>query len=382
MAHRSSAGPAIAAALAAVAVCAEIGSAHAAAPQPATKIESSLAVEESIGPGAMSGSEIWLLVTRYESVVTTVTEPGPNGGVVSRSGDGRHLQDGYSLVRLDLLSGARRTMVEDGLIDLKSDGRVVYGLGALPKGRGFGVTAFHGESRDRLPALPLAKGDEPVALVLDKGQPVVLSHRALLRLRPDRMHWSYTTLGERIGAGPRDVAASANGGSAYLGAPKGFERIDLTTGQVTRMALPGDTCPSGTACDAIGNLAADPSQPACVLASAGPSANPARHLGVVRLCRDKIETVWRHAVNAAADAASPVARVAATSDGFWASSAADGLFLVRGADAKPFRLERARNLGGLKVSCLPNAVAVSAARTPAGESPLLLEDPDSVCRDP
>lgn len=377
MAHRSFAGPALAAALAAIAM-----SAHAAAPQPSTKIESSLAVEESIGPGAMSGSEIWLLVTRYESVVTTVTEPGPNGATVSRSGDGRRLQDGYSLVRLDLLSGARRTMVEDGLIDLKSDGRIVYGLQTLPKGHGFGVTAFHGESRDRLPDLPLAKGDEPVALVLDKGQPVVLSHRAVLRLRPDRMHWSYTTLGERIGAGPRAVAASTKGGSAYLGAPKGFERIDLNTGVVTRMALPGDACPSGVACDAVGNLAADPSQPSCVLASAGPSANPARHVGVLRLCRDKIETVWRHAVNAAADATSPVARVAATSDGFWASSAADGLFLVRGADARPFRLERARNLGGLKVSCLPNAVAVTATRTPAGETPLLLEDPDNVCRDP
>jgi hypothetical protein len=354
------------------------------------KIESSLTVDEALGPGVVSGAEVWLLVTRYETVVTRVVEPNGDGAAptISNSGDSHRLLDSFSLVRLDMLSGTRRTVVEDGVIDLKADGRTVYGLSRLPHDRGYGVTAYRGEMRTLLGTLPLTKGDTPLSLTLDHGSPVVLTRRAVLRLRPGGRRWSTTLLGERLN-GDAMMASPRDGGSVFAVAAGGVIRIDLGSGVVSHMALPKAFCPADHAlpCDGVAGMAADPRAPDCVLGATGVTAKLYSHGGVIRLCRDKAEFAWDHPVTAPAASTAMVMAVAPTGEGFWAATRDGGLFLVRGAESKPFKVDHSRNLGGLRVTCLADALAISSRAGPNTASDaapgglILIADPERNCQE-
>lgn len=376
---------------AATAAAATITGAAFAAPALHTppSVEASLTVGEYLGSGVLSRGQVWLLVSRYEALDTSVVTSGADGRAeVSRLGEGHRLQDAWSLVRLDLLGGERKTMLTDGVVDLKRDGRDVFVLHRNEQGA-FAVSAFKRDVRTELPRLPIGAGDEAVGLLIDKGRPVVLTRAEIARLSRDGKRWTTMPLSEKLAAGPARFSAPLDGGSAVLAADNGLRRIDLSSGSTHALSMPAGACApiAKGRCDNIRNLTPDPTARACVLAAigaggvagAGAGADVRTHGEVIRICRDRTEVVWSHPAGLAG-ASSVVLGVSPASDGFWASTHLDGLYRIKGAEGRLVPIDHSRVLGGVALTCLPDAVVIAPRASSAGAA-LVLPDPDQACHD-
>lgn len=346
----------------------------------APSVESSLIVGAYLGPGVAQGHSVWFLTTRYERVVTRVTSEGADqarGADLAR-GEDQRLQDQYSLVRLDLRSGARRTLIADGVVDLRLRGGAVLALARQPGG--WRLLKLAGDQPR--PVGPLVQAQEaPLGLYLDQGRPVVLTRTAIYRWRPFLSRWRRVDLDQPLTHGSALSAAPLAGQVAFIALDGRFRRVDLRTGRTASVETPAGACglASGrSVCDQIRTLIADPARPACVLAASGVGADHYSHGAVVRLCGVRSEAVWSQPTDGASGPSAVVLALApAGGASFYVATHLHGLYRVTGARAELVTPDHRRPLGGLEVACAPKAIIVSGSRD--SSAPMVLADPKGLC---
>lgn len=202
------------------------------------------------------------------------------------------------LVAIDMASGARRVVAQDGVIDMaKRDGRLwLLRQGERPN-QAEAAQWLDGRFQ-ALPHLTAPFGAGILALLVGRDGPVILTSRAVISWSPTARKWITTRLKGRLRADAVNVTtmpAAAN--DIYIGLDLGewgggLQRIDGDTGAVTEV----ESTQKGAdkeellshSLDPVTGLLPDPDDGACVLASTGLSHMGFTNGRLLKVCRGRV----------------------------------------------------------------------------------------------
>lgn len=209
----------------------------------------------------------------------------------------RDMQPG-GLVAIDLSSGARRVLAQDGVIDMaKRDGR----LWLLRRGERANQAEAAQWLDGRFQALPHLTapfGADILALLIGRHGPVVLTSRAVISWSPASRRWVTTRLKGRLRSDAANVTAMpAVANDIYIGLDLGewgggLQRIEGETGAVSDIESteqgPDKEGLLSESLDPVTGLLADPDDGDCVLAATGLSHMGMANGRLLKVCRGRV----------------------------------------------------------------------------------------------
>jgi hypothetical protein len=211
---------------------------------------------ERIAKGIAFEGRLWILGTMS-------ARNDPSGGLVS----------------FDLRDNHRTVHFERGVLDIARSDHDLWALRRGSKGHSFVCSVWRKSGFESLGEFQLSNKDEPIALLNNTGNPVILSTQTVRFLASDNDTWQVVELKGELRSGVQVSAASPkSGGSIYVGFDVGewgggLQRVDLKAGVVdgierrdTKELCAG---PLNQQCDPVTGVVSDPQQADCVLASVG-----------------------------------------------------------------------------------------------------------------
>ena len=257
-----------------------------------------------------------------------------------------------SAVSFGLKDESRKVELANGVVAMTKSGGALWLLRreagvSPPSDMAAGDTFFvsrlsDGSHQDSVPFRTL---DPPQAFAIDGSTPVVVATQRLYALPPGAQSWATRApRGMRIFE-MEQVSAAALNGDVYIASNRGefggeFWKVTVATGAIEDLArgAGGTPCPG---CESIIDLLPDSALPECLLASVGYTHLWAQEGRILRICRDRVSTVFERPIQIdVAGKPEPgtepfFSLAAASPSGFWA--AAPGT-LYRFGSAEPERI--------------------------------------------
>jgi hypothetical protein len=170
----------------------------------------------------------------------------------------------------------------------------------LPEGK-FIVSRYEGGKLLPLSTGDFGQDDRPVALLVKKGQPIVVGRKSIHAFDPAHLTWKQKPLTRPLqiqGGSTIADAASPSGApdEAYLGFNAGewgggIWRVNLNSGKSDQIERRDndELCsgPLNADCNPVTGIVTDPERPACVIAAIG-LRHMLEHGGLVRICGDEV----------------------------------------------------------------------------------------------
>ena len=205
------------------------------------------------------------------------------------------------LISLDLVSLERRVLFPNGVFSIVKEGQELWVMRRpSPQSGGVLVSRWRADEFWDLPSMEISSDDEPIALFIHDGSPVVLTKQSVQRFASGMGEtWQGTKLDSQLRGGVQvSVAAPRGGDVAYVGLNVGewgggLQQVNLRDGSVHNIERrdSSNLCagPLNKDCDPVTGLIEDPENAQCVLASVG-----LVHLGfsegrILRICGQRVE---------------------------------------------------------------------------------------------
>jgi len=235
-----------------------------------------------------------------------------DGKLWLRGGSGIYPESTGGLVSFALSDWSRHIEFGSGVIDVERSRETLWVLHHSSfNPRAIALTALRSGGSQEIGRFNAPRNDLPIALLINKGNPIVLSQRAVRTWIPEMMTWRVTrlsgplqsTLGFAVNS---SVGMPVSGGAIYVGFDAGewgggMQRIDLETGRVRKVEKADNSRryfyggPLQGSLDPVTGIIPDRTQTDCVLASIG-----LVHLGIssgriVRVCDTEVSVAFENA---------------------------------------------------------------------------------------
>lgn len=243
---------------------------------------------------------------------------------------------GGSAVSFGLNDDSRKVEFADGVVAMTKSGDALWLLrkepdAGPPSDAAPGDTFFVSRLADdsRRDSVPFRTLDPPQAFAIDGSTPIVVATQRLYTLPLGARAWeTRAPRGMHVFEMDR-VSAAALNGNVYIATNRGefgggFRKVAVATGAITDLArgADGKPCPG---CESINDLLPDPASPGCLLASVGYTHLGALDGRILRICGDRVSTVFERPIQVdnfagkLESATEPFFNLAAASpSGFWA----------------------------------------------------------------